>query len=75
MKHKMVKAIWANPLHSPRHTTPDVFECETIGYLVESNAEAITLARSVVSNGKKYSEIMAIPARCIISVEPLRKGK
>lgn len=63
--------------HLSELSLPDVVECATVGWLIGDNDRVKVVAQSIgginADDNVQASGVMAIPARCVISIEPLEE--
>lgn len=75
---KRVTVRWVDSASTPgwnllRDGDYGIIECESTGYLVESNRKRVTVAMSVQLPGKtRACDLMSIPRSCVRSIKAVK---
>ncbi len=65
--------------HLSELALPDIVECATVGWLIRDDGKVKVVAQSIgginADDNMQASGVMAIPARCVISIERLEEAE
>lgn len=65
--------------HLSELVPPDIVECATVGWLIRDDDKVKVVAQSIgginAEDNMQASGVMAIPARCVISIEQLEEAE